>query len=43
MRVLIAGGTGLIGQALSQAMVAEGHDVVVLTRQPERAKKMAGV
>ena len=43
MRVLIAGGTGLIGQALSQALAGEGHDVVVLTRQPGRAKKGAGV
>ncbi|MFO7633506.1 MAG: TIGR01777 family oxidoreductase [Caldilinea sp.] len=40
MRVLITGGTGLIGQALSQALVADGHEVVALTRQPEKVKNM---
>lgn len=32
MRVLIAGGTGLIGSALAQSLLADGKDVVILTR-----------
>ncbi len=44
MRVIIAGGTGLIGRALSKSLVADGHEVVVLTRDPARAKApVAGV
>lgn len=40
MRVVIAGGTGLIGRALSTqlAVEAEPHDIVVLSRAPERSK-----
>ena len=37
MKVLIAGGTGLIGSALARAMLADGHVVRVLTRNPEKA------
>jgi uncharacterized protein (TIGR01777 family) len=38
MRVLITGGTGLIGRALSENLIADGHDVTVLSRSPERAR-----
>ena len=37
MRIVITGGTGLIGGALAREMGAAGHDVVVLTRDPGRA------
>lgn len=37
MRVLITGGTGLIGRALSANLAADGHEVIVLSRSPERA------
>jgi hypothetical protein len=37
MKVLITGGTGLIGSALSRELAAAGHEVVVLTRDPARA------
>ena len=37
MRVLITGGTGLIGRALSENLNADGHEVIVLTRSPGRA------
>ncbi len=37
MRYVIAGGTGFLGQALSQELIAQGHDVVVLTRGRARA------
>ena len=33
MRIVIAGGTGFLGAALSTALQGDGHDVVVLTRQ----------
>jgi uncharacterized protein len=33
MRIVIAGGTGFLGGALTAALRADGHDVVVLTRQ----------
>lgn len=37
MRVVITGGTGLIGRDLARAMGAQGHDVVILTRNPRKA------
>jgi uncharacterized protein (TIGR01777 family) len=37
-RVLIAGGTGLIGRALAAELVAAGHEVVVLSRNPQGAQ-----
>ncbi len=44
MRIIITGGTGLIGQALSVRLVSEGHEVLVLSRSPARAPDaLAGV
>ncbi len=37
MRILIAGGTGLIGRALIDLLLSDGHELVVLSRAPERA------
>lgn len=34
MRVIITGGTGFIGAALAKSLVADGHEVIVLTRSP---------
>lgn len=34
MRVVIAGGTGLIGRRLAEQLVADGDEVVVLSRRP---------
>jgi uncharacterized protein len=34
MKVVVAGGTGLIGTALTRSLAGAGHDVVILTRRP---------
>ncbi len=36
MRVIITGGTGTIGKPLSQQLLTDGHDVIVLSRSPDR-------
>ena len=36
MRVIIAGGSGLVGRALSKSLADDGHEVLVLSRRPER-------
>lgn len=36
MRVIITGGTGLVGSALAESLATDGHDVVVLSRSPEK-------
>ena len=33
MRIVVAGGSGFLGSALTDQLTTEGHDVVVLTRQ----------
>lgn len=38
MRVLIAGGTGLIGTALARGLRDDGNEVIVLSRAPKRSK-----
>ncbi len=34
MRVIVTGGTGLIGSLLTQDLAADGHEVIVLSRKP---------
>jgi uncharacterized protein (TIGR01777 family) len=36
MKVVIAGGSGLIGRHLTASLAASGHSVAVVTREPER-------
>lgn len=43
MKVMIAGGTGLIGSALTRALLKAGHQVSILTRAPARARLPQGV
>jgi uncharacterized protein len=44
MKIIISGGTGLIGRALAQSLLQDGHDVVVLTRSVEPPKGLpAGI
>ena len=40
MRIVITGGTGLIGRALSANLASDGHEVIVLSRSPERARHL---
>jgi uncharacterized protein (TIGR01777 family) len=42
MKVVIAGGTGLLGRALTGALAGEGHGVVVLTRHPGTQPGLGG-
>ncbi len=42
MKVVVAGGSGLIGTALCQTLVAAGHDVVILSRS-SRPSAVPGV
>ena len=43
MRFIILGGSGLIGRALSRALSQAGHEVVVVSRSPERVPPMEGM
>ena len=36
MRVIITGGTGLIGKALTQMLARQGYETIVLSRDPAR-------
>ncbi len=40
MRVIITGGTGLIGRALAADLAAAGREVIVLSRNPQRSPAM---
>ncbi len=40
MRVIITGGTGLIGRALAAELVAAGYELVVLSRNPRQAYRL---
>ncbi|MRT00370.1 TIGR01777 family protein [Ralstonia pickettii] len=40
MRILLTGGTGLIGRALCRQWQAQGHDLVVWSRTPERVARL---
>jgi uncharacterized protein len=43
MRILISGGTGMIGTALMGSLLADRHQVWVLTRNPETSRLPKGV
>ena len=38
MKILMTGGTGLIGRALIDALLKDGHEINVLTRNPDKAR-----
>ena len=41
MHIVIAGGSGFLGRALTDRLRAEGHAITVLTRHPRRASDVA--
>lgn len=38
MKVVLAGGSGLIGSELAKSLIGDGHKVVILTRNPARVQ-----
>lgn len=42
MRVLITGGSGLIGRALATDMARDGNEIIILSRRPERIVGLPG-
>jgi uncharacterized protein (TIGR01777 family) len=42
MNILITGGTGFIGSALTKSLVEQGHAVTVLSRSPDKVAKICG-
>lgn len=38
MKILVTGGTGLIGRELGKALVKRGHEITLLTRNPKASK-----
>ena len=43
MKILVTGGTGFVGHSLCPALAADGHEVVILTRQPAPRMPAAAV
>ena len=41
MRILLAGGTGAIVRSLVPMLVKDGHEVVVMTRDPKKVSALA--
>ncbi|MGR9014969.1 MAG: NAD-dependent epimerase/dehydratase family protein [Gammaproteobacteria bacterium] len=41
MNILITGGTGFIGSALTKSLIEHGHAVTVLSRSPDKVAKTA--
>ncbi|WAL59880.1 SDR family oxidoreductase [Thermocoleostomius sinensis] len=41
MKIFVAGATGAIGRPLIAQLLAQGHDVVGLTRSSEKARTLA--
>jgi uncharacterized protein (TIGR01777 family) len=41
MKVIIAGGSGLIGQALSRKLIKNNHQVVIISRRPDQLDHLA--
>jgi uncharacterized protein len=40
VKILITGGTGLIGKVLAKNLLADGHQVIILTRNPAKSKNV---
>lgn len=42
MRILLTGGTGLIGRGLCRHLSAQGHELLVLSRRPQQVPRLCG-
>jgi len=42
MKILITGGTGFIGRTLCRRLLEQGHQLIVLSRRPERVADLCG-
>ena len=42
MKIAVVGATGMFGQPVTRKLRADGHDVVVLSRDPEHARRIFG-
>lgn len=42
MHILLTGGTGLMGRSLCRYWLSQGHQLVVLSRQPEQVARLCG-
>jgi len=42
MNILITGGTGFIGSALTKSLIEQGHAVTVLSRSPDKVAEICG-
>ena len=42
MKIVVSGGTGLIGRLLVQDLTGDGHEVVILSRSPKKYRDMFG-
>src|SRR5512136_549699 len=40
MRVIVTGGSGLIGRALVDSLAQDGHEVIVLSRSPDAVRNL---
>lgn len=43
MNIIIAGGSGMIGETLTEALSQDGHEIWVLSRRPQKAQLPQGV
>lgn len=43
MNILIAGGSGFLGSALTKAFLADGHKVFILTRTAKKIKNVESI
>jgi len=43
VKIVVAGGTGFLGRHISRALLADGHDVAILGRDPRKVPRVPGL